>query len=449
MKELRDTFPYHAILSNETFEEEIRKKEACERRLKNQHLWMFDELDGTSEFINHTGCFSVMIAYVFDKQPLISVVYLPAKDKLYTAILGSRVRVSENGNERELTISNPRSLENAVILFGRKRFSEEKAREACNKFGAKELRQSESFGFNVGLMAENQADLWVHNDRNIPESSVCAPGIILSGAGGTVTDYDGQMITYNNSWPYLKNGVVFGNGLIHPRVLPLIGSYLPLPVSDLEDMLQGLQKADELRKKANKLKQTAQGLKLFSDIITFFNEAVPGNLGDRIFYCLRKHSVDFTQAEAVKMMRYAKLRIEEHTKVRKKIEFLDFDIDRLPEYVARLKHIHQADDSKIVPMFLDFCCFKNVDQKLSGLNECYDRFSKGAEFYLALPDKYKDLPALRDGKFDESWDKFRKRLRADVKPEDKEELGWINKCEDAEKRTKINLSDIIKVVHHY
>lgn len=48
-------------------------------------LWIVDPLDGTKEFVNRNGEFTVNIALVENHRPILGVVYVPVKDLLYFA----------------------------------------------------------------------------------------------------------------------------------------------------------------------------------------------------------------------------------------------------------------------------------------------------------------------------------------------------------------------------
>lgn len=48
-------------------------------------FWMVDPLDGTKEFIKGNGEFTVNIALIADNRPVMSVVYVPYKGKIYFA----------------------------------------------------------------------------------------------------------------------------------------------------------------------------------------------------------------------------------------------------------------------------------------------------------------------------------------------------------------------------
>jgi 3'(2'), 5'-bisphosphate nucleotidase len=59
-----------------------------EERCTWNTLWIVDPLDGTKEFIKRNDEFTVNIALVEDSVPMLGVIYLPVKDRLYFAMQG-------------------------------------------------------------------------------------------------------------------------------------------------------------------------------------------------------------------------------------------------------------------------------------------------------------------------------------------------------------------------
>lgn len=52
-------------------------------RKKWEHFWLIDPLDGTREFINRNGEFTVNIALIQKNQPVLGVVYIPVADTVF------------------------------------------------------------------------------------------------------------------------------------------------------------------------------------------------------------------------------------------------------------------------------------------------------------------------------------------------------------------------------
>lgn len=61
---------------------------SLEERKSWNKFWIVDPLDGTKEFIKKNGEFTVNIALVEDGEPVMGVIYIPVKKKLYYAQKG-------------------------------------------------------------------------------------------------------------------------------------------------------------------------------------------------------------------------------------------------------------------------------------------------------------------------------------------------------------------------
>jgi 3'(2'), 5'-bisphosphate nucleotidase len=67
-----------------------------------KRFWLVDPLDGTKEFIKKNGEFTVNIALIEDRKPILGVVYAPAKDLLYAADESGAYKV-EKGKNRDIS----------------------------------------------------------------------------------------------------------------------------------------------------------------------------------------------------------------------------------------------------------------------------------------------------------------------------------------------------------
>ena len=59
-------------------------------RSQYKRYWLVDPLDGTVEFVNRNGEFTVNIALIDDKQPVLGVIYAPVMDRMWNAECGMR-----------------------------------------------------------------------------------------------------------------------------------------------------------------------------------------------------------------------------------------------------------------------------------------------------------------------------------------------------------------------
>ena len=95
---------------------------AFKDRQKWEYYWLVDPLDGTKEFVNRNGEFTVNIALIHFDQPVMGVVYVPVKEVMYFALegLGSyMVRTKSIINDLEYLILNSTKL---PINYNRKNY---------------------------------------------------------------------------------------------------------------------------------------------------------------------------------------------------------------------------------------------------------------------------------------------------------------------------------------
>jgi 3'(2'), 5'-bisphosphate nucleotidase len=93
-------------------------------------------------------------------------------------------------------------------------------------FGLKEEVNRGSVGIKVGLIVEQQCDLYVHLSPQTKQWDTCAPEIILSEAGGCLTDLFGRPLGYNRSDLQNRNGIAASNGVAHEQIIQSLAPLL-------------------------------------------------------------------------------------------------------------------------------------------------------------------------------------------------------------------------------
>ena len=63
----------------------VSEEDLPEDRSTFNRYWLVDPLDGTAEFVMRNGEFTVNIALIDDKQPVLGVIYAPVIDKMWNA----------------------------------------------------------------------------------------------------------------------------------------------------------------------------------------------------------------------------------------------------------------------------------------------------------------------------------------------------------------------------
>jgi 3'(2'), 5'-bisphosphate nucleotidase len=223
---LRREFPDDGLLAEESID--------TERRLGKRRVWMVDPLDGTSGFIARDGDFAVQIGLAIEGRCVLGVVYQPLTDVLYWAARGAGTWIERPGLAPERgRVSSANDVARMRLAASRSHRSPRMDR-LVRAFGVKDEVRRGSVGIKVGLIVEQQCDLYVHLSPRTKQWDTCAPEIILHEAGGRMTDLFGQPLRYNHPDVQNRNGLVATNGAAHERVIellaPLLHEFGRLPV---------------------------------------------------------------------------------------------------------------------------------------------------------------------------------------------------------------------------
>jgi len=186
-------------------------------RLNSEYVWIVDPLDGTSDFIKKTGEFSVLIGLVKNGEPILGVVYEPAKNTFYWAEKGKGAFIEKNGKTRKIKVSNKKDFSEMTILLSRNHLLKSDIK-LCNnlRIGKKIKRGSTS---KMCVIARGEAEIYVNTSDRTGEWDTCAPQIILEEAGGEITDMRGGKLMYNKKMPKNLSGFVASNGTLHNEII--------------------------------------------------------------------------------------------------------------------------------------------------------------------------------------------------------------------------------------
>ena len=223
---LQREFPGDGILAEESVD--------TSRRLDKSRVWMVDPLDGTNGFIAGNGDFAVQIGLAEHGEPIVSVVYLPLTGVLYRAVQGEGTWIERPELETERAqVSNNSDVSNMRLAASRSHRSV-RMNKVVERFGFREEVQRGSVGIKVGLLIERQSDVYIHLSPRTKQWDTCAPQLILTEAGGLMTDLFGEPLNYNVPDVQNRNGLVASNGRAHDQIIatlaPLLAEFGRHPV---------------------------------------------------------------------------------------------------------------------------------------------------------------------------------------------------------------------------
>ena len=192
---LRRAYPDIPLLSEEG------PQVPFDERRRWTRFWLVDPLDGTKEFVQRNGEFTVNIALVEGQAPVLGVIGLPTRDRTYrgdrhrgAAVQdgsGSPVRIAVRAHDltggRRVVVSRSHRSAATDALLARLDVAETIACGGSSKFCA---------------IAEGRADLYPRLGPTM-EWDTAAGQAIVEAAGGAVLDLSGHPIVYNK--PILTN----------------------------------------------------------------------------------------------------------------------------------------------------------------------------------------------------------------------------------------------------
>ena len=84
-----------------------------------------------------------------------------------------------------------------------------------------------SVGLKLGLIARAERDLYVNPEGFSKLWDSCAPSVILTEAGGRMTDIHGRPLDYRAVEVRHRDGLLASNGLLHDAVVAALAPLFP------------------------------------------------------------------------------------------------------------------------------------------------------------------------------------------------------------------------------
>jgi 3'(2'), 5'-bisphosphate nucleotidase len=195
---------------------------AFAERSKWKLFWLVDPLDGTKEFINRNGDFTVNIALIEDGHPVLGVIVVPVERKLYYGLRGTGAfRIDAYGDEslpenfrkkiRRVRLPEKPDERNYTVVGSRSHMNDETTRF----IGVLQMQypdlcfQSRGSSLKFCLLAEGKADLYPRFGPTMEWDTAAGHALVLA-AGFEVVHTDGNSpLMYNkksllNPWFLVK-----------------------------------------------------------------------------------------------------------------------------------------------------------------------------------------------------------------------------------------------------
>jgi myo-inositol-1(or 4)-monophosphatase len=204
---LEKAFPDHGILT-----EESKGREGS-----GSYRWILDPLDGTTNYAHGYPFFCVSLALEKDRHIIWGIIYDPLRDELFEAAVGMGAMV----NGKPLTVSNTRHIQQSFLCTGfpyDMRESREDNLRYFSRFAkiAQAIRRDGSAALDLCYVAMGRFDgFW---EMKLNPWDVAAGSLIVTEAGGRVTDFSGGLFTINGQ------EILATNGRIHDEMLKVLSN---------------------------------------------------------------------------------------------------------------------------------------------------------------------------------------------------------------------------------
>ena len=164
-------------------------------RRRWSRYWLIDPLDGTREFVNRNGEFTVNIAFIVEHRPILGVVHVPVLGKTYTGCEGDGARLREADGDVGQPIHVAARSGAPVRVVGSRSHRGASLDAYLDALGPHELVPMGS-SLKFCVVAEGGADIYPRLGPT-SEWDTAAAQAVVEQAGGCVVTLDGNPMKYN------------------------------------------------------------------------------------------------------------------------------------------------------------------------------------------------------------------------------------------------------------
>jgi myo-inositol-1(or 4)-monophosphatase len=200
-------YPSHCIMAEESGD--------CGQK-DGDFQWLIDPLDGTTNYAHQLPIWAVSIALAYQRNVIVGVVYQPSMNALYYAALGKGAFCNRN----PIKVSHITEISKSLMVTGIPYSTKEDPKDNFLNFqkfsySSQAVRRLGSAAIDFCYTASGKFDgYW---ERNLNPWDVAAGSLILTEAGGTVTDFRGKPYQV-----YSPDETLASNGKIHQAMIKIM-----------------------------------------------------------------------------------------------------------------------------------------------------------------------------------------------------------------------------------
>jgi myo-inositol-1(or 4)-monophosphatase len=183
-----------------------------------RYCWVFDPLDGTTNYAHGLPIFSSSLALEIDGVVGVGAIYDPTRRELFTAVRGGGAYL----NGTPMRVSPTAGLIDALLVTGFPYTIHQSAEELVGLFTAfltraQAVRRLGSAALDLCYVAAGRMDaFW---EQHLKPWDLAAGALMVEEAGGRVTTLDGSALDIR------KGQVIASNGLLHQALLDVVRAW--------------------------------------------------------------------------------------------------------------------------------------------------------------------------------------------------------------------------------
>ena len=207
---IKKAFPQHDFLGEEN----------AHKNTGSPYTWVIDPIDGTTNFAHTFPQCSISIALFYKNQVILGGVLNPITHEMFLAQKGKGATL----NGKKIHVSNVKKVHEALLVTGFPYNRNEIMPELLARFerclrASHDVRRLGSAALDLCWVAAGRLDgYW---EQNLNPWDVAAGTLILTEAGGKVTDFNGK------KWPQMQDfghQVLASNGKIHSELKTIVAA---------------------------------------------------------------------------------------------------------------------------------------------------------------------------------------------------------------------------------
>jgi inositol-phosphate phosphatase/L-galactose 1-phosphate phosphatase/histidinol-phosphatase len=188
---IEDAYPDHGIIG----------EEHGTVRTESTMVWVLDPIDGTRSFIAGKPIFGTLIALLSDGEPFLGIIDQPVLGERWVGAWGQH----SSFNGEEINTRDCGDLAHAILNTTGPELFDDADSEAFNRLGDKvhnTLYGGDCYAY--GLLANGFIDLVV--EAQLKPYDFCALIPVVTGAGGAMTDWQGEKLTLESDGRVIAAG---------------------------------------------------------------------------------------------------------------------------------------------------------------------------------------------------------------------------------------------------